>query len=119
MKDGINGILWMVTVCAAIIGAVFGVLGEVVGLGFASMIAYIAAEAFVISIYAKVAMWVVGFDWTEAPFMKATGAGILMAALSYGVFSIFGWTLFYTLYVIFAVLAALAMVIGLIKSIFG
>jgi hypothetical protein len=42
-----------------------------------------------------------------------------MAVLSYLVFAIFEWALFYTLFVLFAVVAAVALVIGLIKTIFG
>ena len=119
MKDGIIGLLWSVAICAAIVAVVFGVLGELIALDFALSIAYFTSKVFAISIYAIVALWVIGFDWMEMPFIKATGAGVLMAVLSYLVFAFFEWSLFYTLFVLFAVVAAVAVVIGLIKTIFG
>ena len=119
MKDGIIGLLWSVAICAAIVAAVFGLLGGLIELAFISVIAYFAGIVLAMSIYGIVLVWVAGFTWTEMPFAKATGAGVLMAVLSYFVFAIFEWSFFYTLFVLFAVIAAVAVVIGLIKTIFG
>jgi hypothetical protein len=118
MREGIGGLLVTIAICAAVVAVVFGALGALIGLEFATTIAYIAAEAFVLSIYASIVMWVIGFDWSEMLFAKAAGAGVLMSALSYIVFSIFEWAIFYTLFVIFAVIAAIAIVVGVLKTIF-
>ena len=81
MKNGIWGLLGTVAICAAIVAVVFGALGALIGLDFATVLAYFAGLVFVLAIYGMVVVWVIGFDWTDMPFAKATGAGILMAAL--------------------------------------
>lgn len=118
MKDIIIGLLGTIAICAVIIAVVFGLLGELVGLDFAVSIACFAGSALVLSIYGMVVVFVLGFDWTEDTLVKLTGAGILMAVLSNIVFMILEWVLFYNLFVIFAVVAAVTTVVGLIKLIF-
>lgn len=118
MRDNIRGILWTIAICAVVVAVVFGLLGALIGLDFAVVIAAVAAQAFALAIYLTAAMWVIGFDWSDMPFFKATGGSVLMAVLSYLVFDFFEWAVFYTLMIIFAVCAAVAVVIGVIKTIF-
>lgn len=118
MKDGINGLLVTIAICGAIIAVVFGLLGELIGLDFAISIAYFAGAALVLSIFTLVVIWVFSFDWTEAPFIKLTCTGVLLAILSYIIYTFFEWELFYTIFVICAVIVAVTIVIGIIKTIF-
>lgn len=111
--------LAIVAICAAIIAIVFGALGEIVGLTFISSIAYLASVVLTICIYGIITLWVISFDWSEAPFLKATFSGTLMSVASISVFAIFDWQLFHTLFVIFAIITGIAIVIGLIKTIFS
>lgn len=119
MKNGIKGLLGTIAICAAIIAVVFGLLGGLIDLDFAITIAYFAGAVLAMSVYVLIVLWVVSFDWTESPFLKMALAGILLAVLNYIIYAIFDWQLFYIVFIICAVATALAVVIGVIKAIFG
>ncbi len=118
-KDGIYGFLGTIAVCAAIITVVFGFLGGLIELDFALSIARFTGAVLALSIYIMVVVWVFSFEWTESPFIKATLAGVILAILSFIVYEIFDWQLFYVVFIICAVIAAAAVAIGLIKTIFS
>lgn len=111
--------LGAIAICATIIAIVFGILGVIVDISLISRIAYYASIALTLSIYGIFALWIISFDWSEAPFLKATFSGFLMSLSSIIVFWIFKWQIFHILFVIFAIATALAIVIGLIKTIFS
>ncbi len=119
IKDKLQPYLIMIAVCAVIVTVVFGILGELIGLDFANKIAKFALAILAISILLIVVLWILSFDWTESPFIKATFSGVVMAVLSLIIFEVFNWQFFHTLFIIFAVITAFVVVIGLIKTIFG
>ena len=119
MKTKIYGIMGTIAICAVIIAVVFGALGTIVGIEFIASIAYLACIGLAISIFIMIVVWVLSFDWSESPFLKITVGGIIMAVASIIIHAIFEWQIFYTLFVIFSIITGIAIVIGLIKTIFG
>lgn len=114
-----KGALGAIAICALIIAVVFGILGVIVDIALISHIAYYASIALTLSIYGLFVSWIVSFDWSEAPFIKATFSGTLMSLSSIIVFWIYKWQLFHLLFVVFAIATGIAIVVGLIKTIFS
>ena len=118
MKDNANGCLCTTAVCAAIVGGVFWILGELIGLSFATQIAYWAGIVLVLSIYIIIVLWVFSFQFKEGFFIKTISAGFVLSIINFIVYTIFEWDIFYTVFVISAIITAIAIVVGLIKAIF-
>lgn len=119
MKDRIYGMLGTVATCAVIALVVFAVLDQIVDLEFVSLVVDLSGKALTFSAYVTICIWIGSFDWGEAFFWKATASGIIFAATNYIVYAIYGWELFYSIFVVSALVAAIAIVIGVIKAIFG
>ena len=118
MKSVLFSILSTIAIIAIIIAVVFGALGWLVELELVFTITHYACIVIAISVFCLIVLGICSFDWTNYFFLKAIFSGIVIGVASIVIYEIFAWQLFYTLFVIFAIITALAIVIGLIKTIF-
>lgn len=118
MKDGLIGFFGTVAICTAVVGVIFGFLGGLTSIDFMLTIAYFAGAILVLSIFAIVVVCLFSFDLSEMPFIKITFAGALLAVLSYLIYDIFYWQIFYTVFVICAFVAGFVAALGIIKGLF-
>lgn len=115
MKD----VLSFTIFCSAVAWAILGLLNFIVGLEFIAAIVSLAGMVLLFSVYLRILMAVVSFIKEKTSFFRGFLAATIMSIVSIIAYSINDFALFHLLFVGFAIIAAVSLIIQIFVKFFG